>query len=170
MHIAPAGTWRPPVRHPTFEEQLLKSLQKDPHVLTVQEGGWRGCCFEFPSAFLIAHQAPLAPCSTLPTFLVLIQVQPLHTVLGRSHLAYGVLCTPVLRATCGILKSPPGSVAEVRFPSLSLRWSALQVSGKVWGLSSNVHDGATQHAGPGLSPPLPYSPAPTSWEQKPNSG
>lgn len=131
VHVASAGTWHPPVHHPRFEEQLLKSLQKDPHVLTVQQGGWRGCYFEFPSAFLIAHQAPLAPCSTLPTFLVLTQVQPLHTVLGRSHLAYRVLCTPVLRATCGILKSPPRRVGEVRFPSFSLRWSALQVSGKV---------------------------------------
>ena len=131
VHVASAGTWHPPVHHPRFEEQLLNSLQKDPHVLTVQQGGWRGCYFEFPSAFLIAHQAPLAPCSTLPTFLVLTQVQPLHTVLGRSHLAYRVLCTPVLRATCGILKSHPRRVGEVRFPSFSLRWSALQVSGKV---------------------------------------
>lgn len=30
---SPAGTWRPPVHHPRFEKQLLKSLQKDPHVL-----------------------------------------------------------------------------------------------------------------------------------------
>lgn len=60
VHAAPTGTWHPPVSHPEFEEQLLKSLQNDPRVLTVKCGGWRLCYFEFPFAFLITHQAPLA--------------------------------------------------------------------------------------------------------------